>query len=86
MSSLNSDPNYFNVIKDALLNSDYFFVLKDFDAYVKAHELANESYKDQSGWLSKSIMNIAHSGYFTADRTIENYNQDIWHLTKIFSK
>ncbi len=84
IKTLNTNPNYFNPIKDSLLNSDYFFVLKDFDSYVKAHEIANEAYKDEKGWLSKSIMNIAHSGFFTADRTIENYNQDIWHLSRIF--
>jgi starch phosphorylase len=84
MSTLNANPNYFDDIKDGLLNKDYFFVLKDFDAYVKAHEIANEAFKDQSAWLTKSIMNIAHSGYFTSDRTIENYNNDIWHLSKIY--
>ncbi|MFA6800814.1 MAG: glycogen/starch/alpha-glucan phosphorylase [Acholeplasmataceae bacterium] len=84
MSTLNSDPNYFNLIKDNLLNYDYFFVLKDFDSYVKAHEIANAAYKDEKGWLKKSIMNIAHSGFFTSDRTIENYNKDIWHLSKIY--
>jgi len=84
MSQLNTDSNYFNDIKDGLLNKDYFFVLKDFDAYVKAHETANAAFKKQSAWLTKSIMNIAHSGYFTSDRTIENYNNDIWHLSKIY--
>lgn len=86
ISTLNKDTNYFNPIKENLLNSDYFFVLKDFDSYVKAHEIANDQYKDRASWLSKSIMNIAHSGFFTSDRTIENYNNDIWHLTKIYNK
>ena len=38
--------------------------------------------KIEVGWLHKSIMNIAHSGFFTSDRTIANYNSDIWHLEK----
>ncbi len=84
IKTLDSDPKYFDDIKNSLLDRDYFFVLKDFDSYVKAHEIANEQFKDQKSWLSKSIMNIAHSGYFTSDRTIENYNKDIWHLDKIF--
>ncbi len=84
IESLKDDKDYFKPIKDSLLNKDYFFVLKDFAAYVVAHEEANEAFKDRQGWLHKSIMNIAHSGYFTSDRTIENYNKDIWHLTKIF--
>ncbi len=81
--TLNPNPAHFDYILSNLLNSDYFLVLKDFDAYVKAHEIANEYYKDREGWLHKSIMNIAHSGFFTSDRTIENYNNDIWHLEKI---
>ena len=80
--TLNQNPAHFDYILSNLLNSDYFLVLKDFDQYVKAHEIANEYYKDREGWLHKSIMNIAHSGFFTSDRTIENYNKDIWHLEK----
>ncbi|MFA5471455.1 MAG: glycogen/starch/alpha-glucan family phosphorylase [Acholeplasmataceae bacterium] len=81
--TINQNPAHFDYILSNLLNSDYFLVLKDFDQYVKAHEIANEYYKDREGWLHKSIMNIAHSGFFTSDRTIENYNKDIWHLEKI---
>ncbi|MFA7422972.1 MAG: glycogen/starch/alpha-glucan family phosphorylase [Acholeplasmataceae bacterium] len=81
--TINQNPAHFDYILSNLLNSDYFLVLKDFDQYVKAHEIANEYYKEREGWLHKSIMNIAHSGFFTSDRTIENYNKDIWHLEKI---
>jgi len=81
--TLHKNPGHFDYILNNLLNSDYFLVLKDFDAYVKAHEIANEYYKDRQGWLHKSIMNIAHSGFFTSDRTIANYNHDIWHLDEI---
>ncbi len=84
IKTLHTDSYYFKDIYESLMNKDYFFVIKDFDSYLKAHEVANEAYKDQKGWLSKSIMNIAHSGFFTSDRTIENYNKDIWHLDKIF--
>lgn len=81
--TLHYNPAHFDYILNNLLNSDYFLVFKDFDSYAKAHEIANEYYKDRSGWLHKSIMNIAHSGFFTSDRTITNYNHDIWHLEKI---
>jgi glycogen phosphorylase len=57
--------------------------MKDFDAYVKAHEIANTMYQDRKDWLRKSIINIAHSGYFTSDRTISDYNNDIWNLSTI---
>jgi len=81
--TLHKNPAHFDYILNNLLNSDYFLVMKDFGSYVEAHEVANEAYKDREGWLHKSIMNIAHSGFFTSDRTIANYNKDIWHLETI---
>lgn len=80
---LNPNPQHFDYILNALLNSDYFLVMKDFQAYVKAHEVANSAYKNRTRWLAMSISNIANSGYFTSDRTIEQYNNDIWKLKKI---
>lgn len=83
ISTLNSNPHHFDNIKHSLLNSDYFFVLADFDAYVKAQEKANQTYKNESLWWEKVIINISKAGFFTSDRTIEQYNNDIWHLEKI---
>lgn len=80
---LHPNPQHFDYILNNLLNSDYFLVLKDFAAYVDAHERANEAYKDRSKWLEMSIANIANSGFFTSDRTISQYNTDIWKLKKI---
>lgn len=80
---LNPNPQHFDYILNALLNSDYFLVMKDFASYVKAHEVANSAYKNRTRWLAMSISNIANSGYFTSDRTIEQYNNDIWKLKKI---
>lgn len=80
---LNPNPQHFDYILNALLNSDCFLVLKDFTSYVKAHEIANSAYKNRTRWLAMSISNIANSGYFTSDRTIEQYNNDIWKLKKI---
>jgi len=80
---INPNPQHFDYILNALLNSDYFLVMKDFASYVKAHEVANSAYKNRTRWLAMSISNIANSGYFTSDRTIEQYNQDIWKMKKI---
>ncbi len=79
----NVSPNEFSIIRDNLLYNDNYFVLRDFDAYVKAHEKANELYKNQKKWLHMSIVNIAKSGFFTTDRTMQEYNKDIWHLQPI---
>ncbi len=81
--SLKPNPAHFDYILNNLLNSDYFLVMKDFNAYRIAHEKANDAYKDRSKWLEMSIANIANSGFFTSDRTIEQYNNEIWKLNKI---
>ena len=80
---LNPNPQHFDYILNNLLNSDYFLVMKDFASYLDAHAKANEAYKNRSLWLEMSIANIAHSGFFTSDRTIEQYNNDIWKMRKI---
>ena len=59
---------------------DEYFVLKDFDAYVRAQEEANQAYKDQDKWLEMSIINIARSGKFSSDRTIQEYADQIWNI------
>lgn len=61
-----------------LSNNDEYFVLKDFDSYAEAHELVDQTYRDQQKWLSMSITNIAHSGKFSSDRTIQEYATEIW--------
>jgi starch phosphorylase len=81
--NLHPNPQHFDYVLNNLLNSDYFLVMKDFNSYVEAHEKANEAYKDREHWLQMSVMNIANSGYFTSDRTIRQYNDDIWKLRKI---
>ncbi len=71
----------FQLIFDELMNrGDPFFVLADFDAYVKACEEAEKFYEDKPRWAKAVIDNIAMSGIFSSDRTIEEYNRDIWHL------
>lgn len=80
---LHPNPQHFDYVLNNLLNSDYFLVMKDFASYLNAHDKANEAYKDRYHWLRMSLINIANSGYFTSDRTISQYNEDIWKLRKI---
>jgi starch phosphorylase len=74
------DRNEFVDIRNNLIYSDNYFILKDFDSYIKAQEKINELYKDQEKWLRMSIINTAKSGFFTTDRTMKQYNDDIWKL------
>ena len=77
------NPELFREIYDSLLNQDQYFTLLDFDAYTKIQNKINEAYKDEAAWAKSAILNIAKSGKFTADRTIEQYAQEIWHLEKV---
>ena len=76
----------FEDIRNSLLNQDTYFVLKDFDSYAKAQAKINELYKDIDKWGHMCLTNIAKSSFFTTDRTMEEYNKDIWHLKKISFK
>jgi len=73
----------FNEIYDSLMHSnDYFFVLKDFHAYVDAWKDLNDIYKAKAQWQVMSLNNIASAGYFSSDRTIDEYVDDIWHTLR----
>ena len=78
------DPDLFqpliNSIRD---NHDQWLTAYDFDSYVKAQEAAAALYQDQSAWTQKSILNTAASGMFWSDRTISQYNSDIWQVKAI---
>ena len=74
----------FKLIFDEIMNNnDCYFILKDFEPYIKAQEKIEKLYQDKSKWAKMAIVNIAQSGYFTSDRTIEEYVKDIWHLKKV---
>jgi len=79
----------FRELYDSLLNgvegqrADVYYVLADFASYVAAQEKVAASYADRTGWAKKALLNIAHSGKFSSDRTIEEYVRDIWKLNKI---
>ena len=75
------------MIFDEIMNrGDQFFILKDFDSYCEACEKADKFYQNKKKWAEAAIHNIAHAGHFSSDRTIEEYNRDIWHLQKIAVK
>ena len=67
---------------DALLGKDWFMTFPDFESYCKTKDKALAAYEDRMGWAKKMAVNIAKAGYFSSDRTIDQYNNDIWHLEK----
>ena len=74
----------FRMIFDEIMNQrDVYYILKDFDSYVQAQEKAQALYQDKMRWQKMCLMNIANSGNFTSDRTIEQYATEIWHLKKV---
>ena len=75
---------HFQSLFDNILQSnDEFFMLKDFNAYAKAHEEVYKRYADKLRWAKMSAVNIANSGYFSSDRTIDEYARDIWDIRPI---
>ncbi len=82
----NVDKDEFKDIYTNLLErGDYFFVLKDFEAYVKAQRIANQLYKNQDKWLEMALINIANSSFFSSDRSITQYAENIWKIKKLHS-
>jgi len=66
--------------------ADPYLVLKDFGSYQQAQSRLGHDYLDQSNWVKKEIVNVAKSGVFSSDRTINEYNDRIWHLTALTKK
>lgn len=83
------DPDLFRVLYNSLLNTqstskaDAYFILKDFKAYAEAQKCVEKAYCDEKGWAKSAILNVACSGKFTSDRTIQQYVDEIWKLDKI---
>ena len=67
-------------LQHEIISKDWFMTLLDFDSYKEKKEEALRAYADQKTWAKKTLVNIAKAGYFSSDRTIEEYNRDIWHL------
>ena len=84
-----NDSELFRPLYNSLLNkldtqyADTYFILKDFRSYAEAQERVGAAYKDEKGWAKMALLNTAHAGKFSSDRTIEEYVNDIWHLDKV---
>ena len=84
-----NDSELFRDLYNSLLNTqctsraDTYFILADFRSYAEAQKRVMEAYKDEKGWAKSAILNVAKSGKFSSDRTIEEYVADIWKLNKI---
>jgi len=84
-----NNPDQFRELYNSLLDSnggeraDQYFILKDFRSYEEAQKRVGEAFKDESKWARSAMLNVAKSGKFTSDRTIEEYVEDIWKLEKV---
>ncbi|KAH8403200.1 hypothetical protein KR222_007268 [Zaprionus bogoriensis] len=80
------NPNEFKNIADILLKYDHYYLLADYEAYIKAQDLVSKTYQNQAKWLEMSINNIASSGKFSSDRTIAEYAREIWGVEPTWEK
>ncbi len=83
------DTELFRPLYNSLLNTqntsraDTYFILADFKAYAQAQRLVEAAYRDEKRWARSAILNVACSGKFTSDRTIQEYVDELWHLDKV---
>lgn len=82
--TFSSNRDQYRIIYEELMRkNDEYFVLADFNSYAKAQEKIGELYQDKETWAKMCLVNIAKSGYFSSDRTIEDYVREIWKLKKL---
>ena len=79
LMALGNEANLTRLYND-IKNKDWFMALIDLAEFIQLKDLVFEDYEDQDVWQKKSLINIAKAGFFSADRTIEDYNREIWHL------
>ncbi len=90
--TFSQDTEMFRTLYNSLLNTqstskaDTYFILKDFRAYADAQKRVEEAYRNESGWAKSAILNVACTGKFTSDRTIQEYVDEIWKLDKVTIK
>ena len=79
-----ADHDEFKLIFDELMyKNDEYLLLADFDSYVRAHEEIQRRYGNRGQWAKSCLINIAKSGYFSSDRTIQQYADEIWHIKPV---
>jgi starch phosphorylase len=74
----NGDPDLFQPIVDSLIYHDEYLLLADYQSYIDCQERAEDTYQDEETWTRMSILNVARCGFFSSDRTMQQYSQDIW--------
>ena len=74
------DPICLDRLHHELINKDWFMTLLDLKEYIQVRDRMYRDYEDRDAWNEKALVNIARAGFFSSDRTIEEYNRDIWHL------
>ena len=74
------DPAVLSTLWNDMKHKDWFMALLDVESYIEAKDRALAAYEDRTAWARRMLVNIAKSGYFSSDRTIAQYNADIWHL------
>ena len=77
------DTELFRPLVENLLNNDPFLVLADYQAYVDAQDRVSALWRDSQAWTEKSILNTAHMGKFSSDRSIREYCQTIWNVRPV---
>lgn len=79
----NGDTDLFKALVDSLLYHDEYLLLADYQAYIDCQDRVSQAYRDQEKWTKMSILNTARMGYFSSDRAIREYCQDIWNIQPV---
>jgi glycogen phosphorylase len=74
-------PERLKRLHDDMANKDWFMALLDLEEYIQVKERVYADYEDRTAWMKKSLVNTAMAGKFSSDRTISQYNDEIWHLS-----
>ena len=79
---------YPDIVNSLILGNDHtapdpYMVLADFEDYCRAHQEADRLFRDKDEWNRRAMINVANSSMFAADRSIEDYNEKIWHLKRV---
>jgi len=75
------NPERLKRLHDDMANKDWFMALLDLEDYIQVKERVYADYEDRTAWMKKSLVNTAMAGKFSSDRTISQYNDEIWHLS-----
>jgi glycogen phosphorylase len=77
------DRDLFKPLVESLKNRDDYLLFADYQSYIECQQQVSEAYRNQDNWLLMSILNASRTGYFSCDRTIREYAQDIWHVQPV---